>query len=157
MTNPCSDIWITAGAKPWYYIRALQHLCSTPFVNFSVSNIFGLTKASIDNYTTATKLVGGGYWIHPVCPSSRLSVCMSVWHVNFSCPPSSNYSIFPYSVQMINGRVCRMWCPLTLTYIFKVIRPWLKKSCPLCSMYSSGWILFIFSTNHHYHKRVYRV
>ena len=33
--------------------------------------------------------------------------------------------------------------PLTLTYIFKVIRPWLRKSCPLCSVYKSGWILFI--------------
>ena len=38
--------------------------------------------------------------------------------------------------------VCRMWWPFTLTYIFKVIRPWLKKSCPLCSVYSSGWICF---------------
>ena len=28
------------------------------------------------------------------------------------------------------------------------------KSCPLCSIYSSGWILFIFGTNDHYHKRV---
>ena len=39
-----------------------------------------------------------------------------------------------------------MWWPLTLTYMFKVIRPWLRKSCPLCSVYSSGWILFIFGT-----------
>ena len=38
-----------------------------------------------------------------------------------------------------------------LTYIFKVIWPWLRKSCPLCSVYSSGWILFIFGTNDHYH------
>ena len=50
-----------------------------------------------------------------------------------------------------------MWWPLTLTYIFKVIRPWLRKSCPLCSVYSSGWILFIFGTNDHYHWRVCRV
>ena len=39
--------------------------------------------------------------------------------------------------------MCRIWWPLTLTYIFKVIRPWLRKSCPLCSVYSSRWILFI--------------
>ena len=33
---------------------------------------------------------------------------------------------FPYLVQMItNMRRCRMWWPLTLTYIFKVIRTWL--------------------------------
>ena len=35
--------------------------------------------------------------------------------------------------------------------------PWLRKSCPLCSIYSSGWILFIFGTNNHYHQRVCRV
>ena len=50
-----------------------------------------------------------------------------------------------------------MWWPLTLTYIFKVIWPWLRKSCPLCSMYSSGWILFLLSTNDHYQLRVCRV
>ena len=48
-------------------------------------------------------------------------------------------------------RVCRAPWPLTLTYIFKVVRPWLRKSCPLCSVYSSGWILSIFGTNDHYH------
>ena len=47
-----------------------------------------------------------------------------------------------------------MWWPLTLTYIFKVIRPWLRKSCPLRSVYSSGWSLSIFSTNDHYYLRV---
>ena len=36
-----------------------------------------------------------------------------------------------------------MWWPLTLIYIFKVIQPWLRKSCPLCSVYTSRWILFI--------------
>ena len=47
-----------------------------------------------------------------------------------------------------------MWLPSTLTYIFKVIRPWLRKSCPLCSVYSSGWIRFIFGTNDCNHKRM---
>ena len=53
--------------------------------------------------------------------------------------------------------MCCMWWPLTLTYIFKVIRPWLRKSCPLCSIYSSGCSLFIFSTNDHYYLRVCRM
>ena len=53
--------------------------------------------------------------------------------------------------------MCRTQWPLTLTYIFKVIQPWLRKSCPLCSVYSSGWILFIFGSNDHYHERVCRV
>ena len=33
-----------------------------------------------------------------------------------------------------------MWWPLSLTYIFKVIGPWLRKSCPLCSVCSFWWI-----------------
>ena len=53
--------------------------------------------------------------------------------------------------------MCRTQWPLTLTYIFKVIRPWLRKSCPLCSGFSSGRILFIFGTNDHYHSLVCRV
>ena len=87
-----------------------------------------------------------------VCPLLRLSVCLSV---NLSCPPCSIYSsgwilsIFGTNDHQ-HGKVCRMWWPLTLTYIFKVIRLWLKKSCPLCNVYSSRWILFIFGTNDHY-------
>ena len=41
--------------------------------------------------------------------------------------------------------------------MFKVIRPWPRKSCPLCSVYSSGWILSIFGTNYHKHKKVCRM
>ena len=40
---------------------------------------------------------------------------------------------------------------LTLTYIFKVIRPWLWKSCPLCNVFSSWSIIYIFASNNHYH------
>ena len=35
-----------------------------------------------------------------------------------------------------------MWWSVTLTHTFKVIRPWFIKWCPLCSVYSSGWIIF---------------
>ena len=38
--------------------------------------------------------------------------------------------------------MCRMWWPLNLTYIFKVIRPWLWKSCPLCNVFSSRSIFY---------------
>ena len=64
------------------------------------------------------------------------------------------YNGFTPSVRL-SVRVCRMCWPLTLTYICKVIRPWLRKSCLLCSVYSSGWIVCIFSTNYNYHKRVF--
>ena len=39
--------------------------------------------------------------------------------------------------------MCRMWWPMTLTYIFKVIWPWLWKSCLLCNVFSSRSIIFL--------------
>ena len=83
-----------------------------------------------------------------VCPSVRLSRLL--------CPLCNIYSSgWILSILATNDhyheRVCHTQWPLTLTYIFKVIRPWLRKSCPLCSVYSSEWILFIFGTNDHYH------
>ena len=47
--------------------------------------------------------------------------------------------------------VCCIWWPLTLTYIFKVIRPWVRKSCPLFNVFSSSLIISIFASNNHYH------
>ena len=47
-----------------------------------------------------------------------------------------------------------MWWPLTLTYIFKVIRPWLWKSCLLCNIFSS-WkknLQFCLYSFHIWHK-----
>ena len=101
-------------------------------------------------YTPATKL-GGVYWIQPVC----LSVCLCVCPLTFRVRPVASTvpdGFFPYLVQMITSKVCRMWWPLTLTYIVMVIWPWLRKLCPLCSVYSSKWIPFMFGTNDHYHE-----
>ena len=56
---------------------------------------------------------------------------------------------FPYLAQMITTMRGCVAYNLTLTYIFKVILPWPWKSCPLCSIYSSWWILPIFGTNDH--------
>ena len=94
----------------------------------------------------------GVYWFHSV----RLSVRPSVRLSRLPCPLCNIYSSgWILSILATNDhyheRVCRTQWPLTLTYIFKVIRPWLRKSCPLCSVYSSGWIIFIFGTNDHYH------
>ena len=98
----------------------------------------------------------GVYWFHSVRLSVRLSVRPSVRLSRLPCPLCNIYSSgWILSILATNDhyheRVCRTQWPLTLTYIFKVIRPWLRKSCPLCSVYSSGWTLFIFSTNDHYH------
>ena len=94
----------------------------------------------------------GVYWFHSVRPSVRLSVRPS----RMPCPLCIIYSygwiLFILGTNdHYHERVCRAPWPLTLTYIFKVIRPWLRKSCPLCSVYSSRWILSIFGTNDHYH------
>ena len=85
----------------------------------------------------------GIYWFHSVRSSVRLSVRPS----HLPCPLCNIYSSgWILSILATNDhyheRVCRTQWPLTLTYIFKVIRPWL---------------IFIFSTNAHYHSRVCRV
>ena len=106
-------------------------------------------------YPSNNEVVGGYIGFTPsVCPSVRLS--------RLPCPFCNIYSsgwilCILATNDHYHERVCRTQWPLTLTYIFKVIRPWLRKSCPLCSVYSSGWILFIFGTNDHYYKGVCRV
>ena len=59
-------------------------------------------------------------------------------------------------------KVCRGKWPLNLTYIFKVIQPWLCNkfakiwhivSCALCILYRSGWILSLFGINNCYYER----
>ena len=96
----------------------------------------------------------GGYigFTPSVCPSVRPSVRLS----RLPCPLCNIYSSgWILSILATNDhyheRVCRTQWPLTLTYIFKVIRPWLRKSCPLCNVYSSRWILSMFGTNDHYY------
>ena len=68
-------------------------------------------------------------------PSVRPSVRPS----RLPCPLCNIYSSgWILSILATNDhyheRVCRTLWPLTLTYIFKVIWPWLRKLCPLCSV-----------------------
>ena len=98
----------------------------------------------------------GVYWFHSVRLSVSTSVRPSVRPSCLLCPLCNIYSSgWILSILATNDhyheRVCHTQWPLTLTYIFKVIRPWLRKLCPPCSVYSSGWILFICGTNDHYH------
>ena len=99
-------------------------------------------------YPSNNEVVGVVYWFHSVRPS----VCPS----RLPCPLWNIYSSgWILSILATDDhyheRVCRTQWPLTLTYVFRVIRPWIRKSCPLCSVYSSRWILFIFGTSNHYH------
>ena len=94
-------------------------------------------------YPPHNEVVGGVYWFHSVRPSVRLSVRPSVRPSRMPCPLCIIYSygwiLFILGTNdHYHERVCRAPWPLTLTYIFKVVRPWLRKSCPLCSVYSSG-------------------
>ena len=121
--------------------------CTTPW-----SSIHGQEGVIDANYYTprTTKLLGG------ILVSLRPSVRPSVRPSRLPCPLCNIYSSgWILSILATNDhyheRVCRTKWPLTLTYIFKVIRPWLRKSCPLCSVYSSEWIIFIFGTNDRYH------
>ena len=73
------------------------------------------------NYTPTQRSCWGVYWFHSVRPS----VCPSVRPSRIPFPLYSIYSsawilsIFGTNYQW-HERVCRMWWPLTLTYIFKV-------------------------------------
>ena len=98
------------------------------------------------NYTPRTTKLLGGILVS-LRPSVRPSVCPSVRPSRLPCPLCNIYSSgWILSIWATNDhyheRVCRTQWPVTLTYIFKVIRPWLWKLCPLCGVYSSGWILF---------------
>ena len=116
--------------------------------------IWGIENPNWDNYTPRTTKLLGGILVS-LRPSVRPSVRLSVRLSRLPCPLRNIYSSgWILSILATNDhyhqRVCRTQWPLTLTYIFKVIRPWLRKSCPLCSVYSFRWILFIFGTNDHY-------
>ena len=122
-----NDLWVTSGDLLFY---------------------------TLHHYTPRTTKLLGGYT--GFTPSVRPSVCPSVRPSRMPCPLCIIYSygwiLFILGTNdHYHERVCCAPWPLTLTYIFKVIRPWLRKSCPLCSVYSSGWILSIFGTNDHYH------
>ena len=136
------------------------------FFKLSFHYFVMLTKSEICLYIfipPEQRSCWGVYWFHSLRPSVCPSVRPSVRPSRLPCPllASTVLDGLFYSILATNDhyheRVCRTQWPLTLTYIFKVIRPWLRKSCPLCSVYSSGWIIFIFSTNDHYHSRVCRV
>ena len=94
--------------------------------------------------------------VHPAC-------CPSLCPSRILCPLCNTYiSGWILSILGTNDhwheRVCRMQWPLTLTYIFKIIQPWLCSKtakiwhilpCLLYSMYRSGWILFLIGINDH--------
>ena len=137
----------------WYRWMSTIHLC--PQVVIMILHNWNYGSRYYTPPPPNNEVVGGYFGF---TPSVRLSVRPSVRLSRLPCPLCNSYmysSGWILSILATNDhcheRVCHTQWPLTLTYISKVIRPWLRKSCPLCSVYSSGWILFIFGTNDHYH------
>ena len=93
-----------------------------------------------------TKLLRGYIGFTPsVCPS----VCPSVRLSRLPCPLCNIYSSgWILSILFTNDhyheRVCRTQWPLTLTYIFKVIQPWLRKRVrSVASTVLDGFFLYL--------------
>ena len=120
----------------------------------SVSPVY-TTPDCCHHYTPRTTKLLGGILVS-LRPSVRPFVRLSVRLSRLSCPLCNIYSSgWILSILAINDhyhkRVCHTRWPVTLTYIFKVIRPWLRKLCPLCNVFSSRSIISIFAANNHYH------
>ena len=146
-TSTASQAWLFHGLHTLHILIYLDCFM-VPAVSQSqhFARILILTAEGISAFTVALvsfiiiqRSCWGVCWFQSVCLSVRLSVRLS-W---LPCPLCNIYSSgWILSILATNDhyheRVCRTQWPLTLTYIFKVIRPWLRKSCPLCSVYSSG-------------------
>ena len=144
----CGSWWVTIGSRYCAEWKT-DSLAIEALIGLNLESPVNTVMITALLYPPNNKVVGGYIGFTPsVCPSVSLS--------RLSCPLCNIYSSgWILSILATNDhyhvRVCHTQWPLTLTYIFKVIRPWLRKSCPLYSIYSSGWILFIFGTNDHYH------
>ena len=149
--------YIHISRRLWSYgfTRCVSFICQWPWcdLRWHCPRALSSLRSSLPFlYPPHNEVVGGVYWFHSVRPFVRPSVRPS----RMPCPLCNIYSygwiLFILGTNdHYHERVCRSPWPLTLTYIFKVIRPWLRKSYPLCSIYSSRWILFIISTNDHYY------
>ena len=89
-------------------------------------------KISRDFYTLRNEV--SGRILDSPCPS----VCPLTFRVRPVASTVQN-GFFPYLVQMINSMRGCVACddPWPWPISSKVIRPWLRKSCPFCSVYSS--------------------
>ena len=66
------------------------------------------------------------------------------------------YLLYPPHNEVVGGVY---WFHSVRPFVHLSVRPSVRPSrmpCPLCIIYSYGWILFILGTNDHYHERVCR-
>ena len=144
--------------SPTYEITtALSHtdeLISPPYDIAIVTISYGrVTMSSVWDSMMSKKNMGWPFYAAVVSYGDVVSrkTNRSALSCNFSSllyPPNNEvvggYIGFTPSVR---PSVCLSVCPS--------VRP-SRLPCPLCNMYSSGWILSILATNDHYHERVCR-
>ena len=149
-------LWMILSARPTVSVCVPMCVCLSVCHTF-LTVFLSLYDHEIFRSNYMNKYVEGYIGFTPsVRLSVHPSVRSSVHPSRILCPLCSIYSyrwilsIFGTNDHQ-NEKVCHMWWPLTLTYIFKVIWLWLWKWCPLCNVFSSRSIISIFATHNHYH------
>ena len=133
LRNVYSSGWILSilGTNDHYHKR----VCCAPWP-LTLTYIFKVIPAWLCNKNAK---------ICPSWPCPLRNVYTSIW-ILFILGTNDHY----------HEGGCRASWPLTLTFIFKVIRAWLcnktakicpSRQCPLHNVYTSGWILFILGSN----------
>ena len=132
----------------------MTHLCVTESGHTSgqimVCRLFGAKTLSPSMLLTCSHFIKHLYIIihHPSPQSPKKSLLANVfglWNVRLKI---KFIYLYPPHNEVVGG-----------VYWFHSVRPSVRPSrmpCPLCIIYSYGWILFILGTNDHYHERVCR-
>ena len=146
------------------HVSALQHI-QFWMDSFHVSHQWSLTwEDTLWAMTFDLDLYPQGHsamTLHKPAKIWHILLCPTLQHIQFWM--DSFHFRHKWSLAWEN-----VWCIMIfdLTFIFKVIQPWLCNKitkichiqlCPLYSMYSSEWILSLFGTNDHQHERVHHV
>ena len=146
---PVSNYSWTVGNKSYIHLMILS--CSSPG-----SGTDRLSMMTAHHYQPCT-------WNHPAVPTFHIQwnlshpdgprhfPSLSSMAVVISPEQRSCWGVYwfhhtPRTTKLLGGILVSL-CPS--------VRP-SRLPCPLCNIYSSGWILSILATNDHYHERVCR-
>ena len=105
----------------------------------SNGNIFRVTGHFCGELNKRLSKQSWGWWFK--------TLSCSLWRHCNGTVPVGLISLYPYTTKLLG-------------VILVSLRPSVRPSripCPLCSIYSSGWILSIFDTNDQWHERVCRM
>ena len=138
----------------YFYIPSSIIISKSFVLTHLIDIVFILSNYS---HTPHTTKLWGGIYFHSI----HLSLCPIIHPSCLSCSVCNTYNsgriLSTSGTNEYNHEgVCLAQWHLILTYIFKVIQPWLFNKtaklwhilpCPLYSMYSSGPIISLFGTN----------